>query len=200
MELAKVATVLLQIPSSEAAVERTFSAQDAIHTKKRNRLHDATVQASMFIAFNYRQLHYEPAASTHVRPPIVELSLEFMDTDTEQEDEEEVAQEERKSDDDMEVDEDLGKEVPAEEMRRTYSEIAAGTKSFLMRFITEHAWVHAKMKWNGDYVSALEAAATTENPGGPNTMDLRKQIMAIVKLAAAATPAVASASALLLPQ
>jgi hypothetical protein len=55
--LARVALVLLQISASEAAVERTFSAQDQIHSKKRNRLLDDNVEQELFIKFNHRAIH-----------------------------------------------------------------------------------------------------------------------------------------------
>jgi len=55
VELAMVAVVLLSVAASEAAVERTFSAQDAVHTKKRNRLLNSTVQAEVFLKFNLKQ-------------------------------------------------------------------------------------------------------------------------------------------------
>jgi hypothetical protein len=42
------------LSASEAAVERTFSAQGLVHTDLRNRLGDATVEAEMFIKFNQR--------------------------------------------------------------------------------------------------------------------------------------------------
>jgi hypothetical protein len=47
------AIALLCVAGSEAAVERSFSAQDAVHTKKRNRLTDQSVQNEMFIRFNF---------------------------------------------------------------------------------------------------------------------------------------------------
>ena len=43
---------VLCVAGSEAAVERSFSAQDAVHTKKRNRLSDSSVQDEMYIRFN----------------------------------------------------------------------------------------------------------------------------------------------------
>ena len=52
LELPTVALALLSVAASEAAVERSFSAQDAVHTKKRNRLGRDTVQAEMFVRFN----------------------------------------------------------------------------------------------------------------------------------------------------
>jgi hypothetical protein len=57
MELSAVATALLGITPSEAAVERTFSAQDAVHTKKRNLLSDRSVEEEMFVKFNHRALN-----------------------------------------------------------------------------------------------------------------------------------------------
>jgi hypothetical protein len=50
--IAHPAIALLSVAGSEAAVERSFSAQDAVHTKKRNRLSDRSVQNEMFIRFN----------------------------------------------------------------------------------------------------------------------------------------------------
>jgi len=57
-ELPAVATALLSITASEAAVERSFSAQDAVHTDKRNKLLDKSVQddSEMFVKFNTRAL------------------------------------------------------------------------------------------------------------------------------------------------
>jgi hypothetical protein len=55
-ELCSIVFALLSIPASEACVERSFSAQDAVHTKKRNRLKDKRVQAEMFIKVNERAL------------------------------------------------------------------------------------------------------------------------------------------------
>jgi hypothetical protein len=46
------AIALLCVAGSEAAVERSFSAQDSVHTKRRNRLSDQSVQNEMFIRFN----------------------------------------------------------------------------------------------------------------------------------------------------
>jgi hypothetical protein len=40
------------VAGSEAAVERTFSAQGKVHTKGRNRLKDESVEAEMFCRFN----------------------------------------------------------------------------------------------------------------------------------------------------
>jgi hypothetical protein len=44
-------------------VERTFSAQDAVHTKKRNRLLDESVEEEMFVKFNTRAMQRKPHTS-----------------------------------------------------------------------------------------------------------------------------------------
>lgn len=63
-ELARVAIALLSVSASEAAVERTFSAQAAVHNKLRNRMNDVSVQAEMFIKFNSRMLRFSATATT----------------------------------------------------------------------------------------------------------------------------------------
>jgi hypothetical protein len=50
------AVAVLAVSGSEAAVERTFSAQGLVHSDLRNRMGDATVEAEMFIKFNQRTL------------------------------------------------------------------------------------------------------------------------------------------------
>jgi len=79
-ELAKVAVALLSIAASEAAVERTFSAQDAVHRKLRNRMTNELVAAEVFYKFNRRLLHEsaESLADSR-REPCVELT-EAVDT------------------------------------------------------------------------------------------------------------------------
>ena len=46
------AIALLSVAGSEAAVERTFSAQGIIHNERRNRLNDDAVEAEMYCKFN----------------------------------------------------------------------------------------------------------------------------------------------------
>jgi hypothetical protein len=58
-ELCKAAIALLSVAGSEAAVERTFSAQDMVHNRRRNRLLDSAVEQEMFIRFNTDALQDE---------------------------------------------------------------------------------------------------------------------------------------------
>jgi hypothetical protein len=63
LQLSSVALALLSCSASEAAVERTFSQQGLIHSKRRNRLLNNIVQSEMMMTFNRRVL------SGHVAPP-----------------------------------------------------------------------------------------------------------------------------------
>jgi len=51
-----VASALLRIVPTEASVERSFSAQDDVHSKDRNRLRQSVVEAEMMIKWNSRKL------------------------------------------------------------------------------------------------------------------------------------------------
>jgi hypothetical protein len=87
VELAIVALALLSVAASEASVERTFSAQDAVHSKNRNRLGSSTIEAEVFMKFNLR--HLSPAAATNTAvqsalPGCVELDGSYeADSDCE---------------------------------------------------------------------------------------------------------------------
>jgi hAT family C-terminal dimerisation region len=63
-ELARVAIAILSIGSSEAAVERTFSIHNIVHSNRRNRLKATAVQREMFIRYNTyaEQLWQTPAS------------------------------------------------------------------------------------------------------------------------------------------
>jgi hypothetical protein len=71
------AIALLCIAGSEAAVERSFSAQDAVHTKKRNRLSDTNVQNEMFIRFNSDAVEGRRPESTVLGGNCMELTPDF---------------------------------------------------------------------------------------------------------------------------
>ena len=54
--ISHAAIAILSVAGSEAAVERTFSVQALVHSDRRNRLSDASVEAEMFIRTNERLL------------------------------------------------------------------------------------------------------------------------------------------------
>jgi hypothetical protein len=68
---------LLSVAGSEAAVERSFSAQDSLHTKKRNRLSDRSVQNEMFIRFNVDALNGVRVDTSVFGGSCVELTDDF---------------------------------------------------------------------------------------------------------------------------
>ena len=68
---------LLSVAGSEAAVERSFSAQDSLHTKKRNRLSDLSVQNEMFIRFNSNAFEGIRVQSNVIGGNCVELTEDF---------------------------------------------------------------------------------------------------------------------------
>jgi hypothetical protein len=161
-ELSEVARVLLSLPASEAAVERTFSAQGLVHTKLRNRMLNETVQKEMFVAFNDSVL----SNKTRVKRPDV-VPVDFApDVDSEADVEEDS--EESKSDSESESEDEMVSEEPVAAAPaaaaavaapvRSRSLIVASNESFLDEFIRDHpdclSW-----RWNDEKVQGLEAAA-----------------------------------------
>jgi hypothetical protein len=84
--IAFAAIAILSIAGSEAAVERTFSAQATVHTKKRNRLLDLSVEQEMFIKFNrqalqsaaYRQQHQHGGHYIELTADMEEVEVEDL--------------------------------------------------------------------------------------------------------------------------
>lgn len=62
--ISHAAIAILSVAGSEAAVERTFSIQGLVHSDRRNRMNDATVEAEMFIRMNERLLDEERSSSS----------------------------------------------------------------------------------------------------------------------------------------
>lgn len=175
MELGVVARALLSMPASEAAVERTFSAQGAVHSKLRNRLGDARVQQQMFVAFNHRAL----SASTPVRPSCVEVGLDVsfldMDTESECEGEEELPEEKQPA-----MQQLFPEAAPAAAAPlRSQSEINADNRAFLETYIRDND-VQPGQRWGAVRLTHLEAAAIGNNTGGYSTEQLVQQIKRIL--------------------
>jgi hypothetical protein len=181
MELATVARALLAMPASEAAVERTFSAQGSIHTKKRNSLSNDSVESNMFVAFNHRPLNgMKPEARAL---STVELSPEFLEEEKEESDiESDALTEPDDSDVEMEY-------VPAAPVTaaaaaaapiRSNTEINTATHTFLLKFIENHS-LQKGQRWTGDLIIQLEKDAEDQNPGGNSTPQLIDAIKKILR-------------------
>ncbi len=157
-ELAMVAMALLSLPASEAAVERTFSAQGLVHTKLRNRLLADAVQKEMFVAFNSK-----PLSNKQPVQRLLTVSADFLneadsDTDVEDDELEERKSASEESDDEMEVEEPAAAAAAAAVPLRSRSMIVASNTAFLDEYVRCHpeclSW-----RWNTEKDSALEAAA-----------------------------------------
>lgn len=204
--LSRVALALLSIGASEAAVERTFSAQSAVHTKKRNRLHGATVEAELFLKFNSRLLRQDSAAASSGSCDAMdddfdaeehgdlfadeELPEVVLSTDDEQEEEQEEAQATA-----MDADQKEQEEVPQDDCeaaaaaaasansrraKRARSVTFSSVPEFIQWFIAEHG-ITPSFRWNSDARNTLQAAASSRCKGGPSTKELEEQIKAALQ-------------------
>jgi len=200
--LSLVAKALLSITASEAAVERSFSAQDAVHTKKRNRLLDSSVQQEMFVKFNSRALdraqhqQQRPSATIELDPDI-ESFLQSKDSDS---DSESVATEasdnvgaagassSQEGEESVVASGAAAAAAPAAPAApaRSLSTLNSQTEAFLEHYIAEHGItrdaISARRYWNGDRINALQCAATLNlGLGSATVTDLIKHIAHLLK-------------------
>ena len=164
--LARVALVLLSVSASEAAVERSFSAQAFVHSKERNRLHSETIEAEMFLKFNYRAM--QSREQQPQSPGVIEMDEDF---DADDDDAPHidcfavpVVDEAASTDDEMEEEEDGDiemEEAPLPDSasvrrraRRELSIVHPSLDHFVAWFIAEHRKTPATT-WNADLRNAL---------------------------------------------
>jgi hypothetical protein len=203
--LSRVALVLLSVSASEAAVERSFSAQAIVHSKERNRLHSETIEAEMFLKFNHRVMQPRDRQPEAAGAGVIEMDDDFdaddhtdapqidhfaaPDVDEVASTDDEVQGEERteaKEDDDVEVDDD---DVPAaaasasdrRRARREVSIVHPSLDHFVAWFIDEHHITPATA-WNADLRNSLLRYSSRIPPPVPTS----KSIEASVRSAAAA--------------
>ena len=156
-----VAKALLGITASEASVERTFSAQDAVHTKKRNRLQHHTVEQEMFVRFNTRALDRQQQfrhSSTN------ELLIDHT-ADTTHDSDDDEAMEEKRDDSDIEMEEahhaaaaSSSAAAVAAAPIRSHSELLTLGDEWLLKY-AESRGIVAGYKWSREDKNAIEAAA-----------------------------------------
>jgi hypothetical protein len=189
IELAVVACALLRMPASEAAVERSFSAQGAVHSKIRNRLGDQTVEDEMFVSFNHNALNKIPHPKPAPRASELEIEKDFMEPDevgSDAETESELSdpdpddESNSNSSDQGEEQEEEQPEPDVVQVMRSQSEVNQANREFLSTFIKENK-ITLKTKWTSDPTNALEAAAERKNPGGYSTPQLIQQIKYLLK-------------------
>jgi hAT family C-terminal dimerisation region len=125
------AIALLSVAGSEAAVERTFSAQGKVHSKGRNRLRDESVEAEMFCRFNGAAL--ERKVQEKDTGHWIELTEDYEEVEQvvtaglflarvareqeEHEDEKQREEEERKGEEEAKEDRSEERKEPAEEKK-----------------------------------------------------------------------------------
>ena len=205
--LSRVALVLLSIAASEAAVERSFSAQAAVHSKGRNRLDGKTIQAEMFLKFNYRMM--QQSARAHIasrsKSAVVEMDSEFEEdseddevdyfaqpgshveseatdqTDSEAESTEEESKESESSET-METEFDSVLSTTASErrrLRRDPSIVHSSLDEFIEWFIKEHH-ITPSTCWNSDLRNALVRFSSRIPPPVPNAKKIEEMIRSTV--------------------
>jgi len=171
-ELSAVAIALLSIVPSEAAVERSFSSQDSIHTKKRNRLHDSTVKAEMFILFNSAALdsnitpegNYMELTDDNVEHALSDMVEAFA-----------IDKEEKVNEDEWQAAEE---EQEEEEKKQPISP----TDAFIKHYAAQNG-IHQRYKWVEYRINHLADAAAAWDPPILDTTDvLKKKIQNHVKV------------------
>ena len=195
--LSHAAVALLSIAGSEAAVERTFSAQGDVHSDRRNRLGDGTVEAEMFIKFNERTLvrveeglERVKRKRAHVGPDLrcVEMGEDYE----EDEDVPSVAgMFSRPPPREAVTEVNIGMDVDTEE--RGEPEVRAAVRAvppapaaneveaFIMYYVKK-VGITSRFTWQDWKLQALEAAGQAWSPPMRDTTDqLKKRIMAWVR-------------------
>jgi hypothetical protein len=199
-ELSVVARALLSVGASEAAVERTFSTQAAVHTKRRNRLLGQAVENEMMLRWNSRAFNTDVVAAAAFGS-CSEMNQEWTSADDVglygQEEMEEIAvttdeEEEQESALDMQDDDDEEPHVDCEaaasaaaaasssrRVRRTASVVFTDVAAFVKWFALEYNVLSSSV-WNADMRNALQHAASTRLRGSPSTQKLQELVRAHV--------------------
>ena len=192
--LAHAAVALLSIAGSEAAVERSFSAQGTTHSDRRNRLRDEIVEAEMFIKFNRLALQRAGGAGPGCGDEVREMTDEFEDDsnasfvaelfrmieppEQQQQQERQLQQKQQQNDSDLD-------ELPAEPIAVRSVPRPPPSADDLQRFITEYVRDHtitARFRWQPHHEQQLQAAAVGFNPPMRDVVSvLKKKVMAYVR-------------------
>lgn len=204
--LAHAAVALLSVAGSEASVERTFSAQGDVHSDRRNRLADATVEAEMFIKFNERTVKRleewerdmkEAKGKRRKRPQTAApLWAEMDDEDDEDEDIPRItglfARPERKEAVAEVQDEKEEKQLPSHSPAAASESVvvvsvpappaADEVQRFIEAYVRKYS-IHSKFRWRDYHIQQLESAGAEWEPQPMmDTVDvLKRKIMAWVR-------------------
>jgi hypothetical protein len=188
LELASVAVAILSICASEAAVERSFSIQDRIHSKSRNRSKDDLVEAQVFVKFNTVALE---TAGESVIEGVIEISNDSEEPKPVElsyllEEEEIDEPNPLNSANEINQDIDMEDEVEAEEQQEEELKLPPPVVSliatpehinaFLLQYIADNNLTKSS-KLFGDKENALASAAANHIPRiNTNIVDLKKLV------------------------
>ena len=196
--ISHAAVAILSVCASEAAVERTFSAQGLVHSDLRNRMSSDTVEAEMFIKFNARTVQKVEDRKVGRSKPVSEGHTVEMAEDDDDEDveipsmagvfrrmEEQEAEEEgeEKAEEQVEQKEERkepGAEVVIHHVRAAPPEDEV--QAFIQYFVQKYE-VNAQMKrWKGDMCNNLVTEGQEWKPPMQDTeVVLKRKVMAYVR-------------------
>jgi hypothetical protein len=205
--LAHAAVALLSVAGSEASVERTFSAQGDVHSDRRNRLADITVEAEMFIKFNDRTVKRmeewerdmkETKSKKRRKRPQTAAPSRGREMDEDDEEEEGIPsiaglfkRPERKEaaaevQDEKEEKQSLHSQPHAVASAAVVSVPAPPPADEVQRFIESYVRkysIHSKYRWRDYHIQQLESAGAEWEPQPMmDTVDvLKRKIMAWVR-------------------
>ena len=190
---------MLSVAGSEAAVERSFSAQGTVHSDRRNRLTDKMVEAEMYIRFNRLALR---RAAGEVKNSS-EKTAEIIDDDDPDNVDDEAASsvadlfKRIAVEHDEQPQEQLQQQEQQEQQQERHDEQSAQpavvrslprarpSTDHVERFIAEYVRtrnITARFKWRDHHEQQLQAAAVNYVPPMLDTvMDLKKKIMLYVR-------------------
>jgi hAT family C-terminal dimerisation region len=190
--ISHAAVAILSVAGSEAAVERTFSAQGAVHTKTRNRLLDATVEQEMFVKFNgralaaevkgeYRGNYIELDEEMEIVEPVPRLGVLWGQGGAAADSEAEMMVEEQQAAD---VEEKQESEAPPQSVISQIDPPPPAVddeRRFIETYVRDNG-IYANYKWPEHRMAHLSDAAVCFTPS-IRTMDivLRRKIMAYVR-------------------
>jgi len=189
--ISHAAVAILSVCGSEAAVERTFSAQGLVHTDLRNRLGNATVEAEMFIKFNHRTLMRVEGRLPRVhrkRPGegCAEMGEDYVEDEAPPNiagvfNSPVVAGTEEKGDETDSTEERKGELRAAVVIRVPRPPAADDVQAFIEHIVAEMG-VTAKYRWSDYRMQMLNTAGQAWKPPMRDTDDvLKKKIMTWVR-------------------
>lgn len=193
--ISHAAIAVLSVAGSEAAVERTFSVQNLVHSDRRNRLSDESVEAEMFIRLNERTLkevqkERDEGSKTKRKRKQTPLTVEMG---VEDEDDEEmpsvaalfkrpVSAEEgtdQKVDENVVMAHAVDEEVKVVELPAP--PLIDATDAFIEHYVRKHA-ITAHYKWTGPRMQVLEGEGMNWKPPMQHTVSqLRDKIKQYVR-------------------